>query len=306
MKSSKILRALLALSMLGGALQATPLEDAYRTVMGRTLYMLDDYTLKSGRYTFDDEGQSGDAKIHNISVPMAYYFMGDLYDPGLHPFVIGAVGYSDYEQNNLYVSGNNVGDIDMTSLYFKFGGGLAYTAGDVTLELGASALYLGTDGDYRGNDPAAKELFDGSQSSLIYDAFTRATYHPLIEGYKPYLTVAAHYLTLDYDPSGIGNDHGWKGNLRAGLFTPELTRWWEMPIRAELYANVDAMTHDLGEVMGFDSAFSGGATFYWKVGSRLPFALLKELDITFTIQGTLSNTDMSGYNIGFGLSLMKF
>jgi len=299
----------LSLLATGGLLQAAdPIGDAYRTMMGRSLYMLNDYTLRSGTYHFDGKKGTGDVDLKNITIPGTYFF-GDLFE-GFRPFVEGAVGYSHYEQDRAQLDSANQGDIDMTSLYAKAGGGVSYTfTSSITLLAGAAALYLASDGDYSaitGNDARAKELFDGNQDSMLYDLYGSVGYRPQWQGYRPYLVATAHYLTLDYDASDLGNDHGWSGNLRAGFFTHELTRWWDMPIEAEVFVNGNALDHDLAELIGFDTALSGGTTFYWKVGSKIPFDWLKELDITFTVQGTVSNTDMDGYNIGLGLSLLKF
>ena len=296
---------LLGLSIVASVsiLGAGPIEDLYRQTMSRSLYTLNDYTLHSGTYYFDGRNGNEDAKLKNTTIPGTYFF-GDLFE-GFRPFVEGAVGYSRYEQHNLPALGG--GDIDLKSGYLKAGGGVSYTfTSDITLLGGASLLYMGSNGDYTGTVPRAKDLFDGNQDSLLYDLYASVGYRPQFQGYKPYLVATAHYLTMDYDASGIGNDRGWSGNLRAGFFTHQLARVWEMPMEAELYLNGNALSHDLGELMGFDSALSGGATLYWKVGSLLPWNWLKELDITFTVQGTATNRGMHGHNIGFGLSLMKF
>jgi hypothetical protein len=283
-------------------LQAGAIEDNYREVFARSLYMLNDYTLRSGTYYFDGKNGSEDAKLSNMSIPGTYFF-GDLFE-GFRPFVEGAVGYSSYEQDN---NRDIHGDIDLDSLYLKAGGGVSYTfSSSITLLAGASVLYLGSDSDYSGTDSRARELFEGDQDSLVYDLYGSVAYRPRFEGYRPYLVATAHYLTFDYDASGIGNDQGWSGNLRAGFFTHQLTQLWGLPLEAELYVNGNALDHDLGELMGFDTALSGGTTLYWKVGSILPWHWLKELDITFTVQGTVTNTDVHGHNIGFGLSLTKF
>ncbi len=284
------------------SLHAGALEDQYRTVITRSLYMLNDYTLHSGTYHFDGENGQGDVDLKNITIPGTYFF-GDLFE-GFRPYVEGAVGYSRYEQDDSLPDGS---DIDLTSLYAKGGGGISYNfSPGFALMGGATALYLGSDGDYSGNDPRSKELFDGRQNNWLYDLYARAAFHPTFQGYRPYLILTAHYLTFDYDDSSIGSDHDWSGNLRAGIFSHELTRWWGMPLKAEIFINGSAVDHDLGERLGFDTAWSGGSTVYWKIGSLMPFDWLKELDLTFTIKGTLSNTNMDGYNIGFGLSLMKF
>jgi hypothetical protein len=287
-------------------LQAGAIEDTYREVFARSLYMLNDYTLRSGTYYFDGKNGNEDSKLSNMSIPGTYFF-GDLFQ-GFRPFVEGAVGYSSYKEDNNRDIG---GDIDFTSLYLKAGGGVSYTfASRLTLIAGASMLYLGSDGDFTPRtpivNPRSKELFDGSQDNMIYDLYGSVAFRPQYEGYRPYLVATAHYLTFDYDASGIGNDEGWSGNLRAGFFTHQLTQFWGLPLEAELYVNGNALDHDLGELMGFDTALSGGTTLYWKVGSILPWQWLKELDITFTVQGTVTTTDVHGHKIGFGLSLTKF
>ena len=294
----------------GSVALANPVDDAYRSMTMRTLYTLNDHTLHSGSYRFDGENGSEDADLRNITIPGTYFF-GD-YLSGFRPYVEGAVGYSHYEQGNARFGTLTSGDIDQKSFYLKGGGGVSYTfTNEITLAAGATFLYLNSDGDYdshsTGNgDVRARELFNGTQNSRLYDLRTTLSYMPHYDGYRPYLVATAHYLSFDYDAPGIDNDYGWSGNLRAGFFTHDLARWWGMPLQAEVYVNGNFLDHGLAESIGFDSAFSGGTTFYWKIGSLIPFDWLKELDVTFTIQGTVSNTDINGYNIGFGLSLLKF
>ena len=304
------IRSVLAASVLlfsTGNLRADSIDNAYRSMMGTMLYTLNNYTLHSGTYHIDGKGNSGDVDLKNITIPGTYFF-GDLFED-FRPYVQGAVGYSHYEQDHADF-GTTSGDIDTKGLYIKAGGGVSYTFQETfTLMGGASALYLGSDGDYGrigAFHPKADAYFNTHHDDWLYDLYASAGWHPKFQGYKPYLILTAHYLTLDYDPSELSDDHGWSGDLRLGFFTHELARWWDMPVKAEVFVNTNALDHDLGELTGFDTALSGGTTFYWKVGSKLPWYWLKELDLTFTLKGTVSNTDMSGYNIGFGMSLVKF
>jgi len=297
-----ISRKIAGILIIVSPLLAGPIDDAYRSVIGRNLYLLNNDTLHSGSYYFDGRNGNEDARLKSTTIPGSYFF-GDLFE-GFRPFVEGAVGYARYEQNRNSDLG---GAIDLKSLYLKAGGGLSYTfSSTLTLLGGTSLLYMGSDGDYSGTISRAEELFQGREDNLLYDLYGSIRFHPEFRGYKPYLTLTAHYLTLDYDDSGLGRDHGWSGDLRAGFFTHELTRIWAMPLEAEFYLNGNALDHGLGELMGYDTAVSAGTTLYWKIGSKIPFHWLRELDLTFTVQGTTTNHGMHGHNIGFGLSLMKF
>jgi len=287
-------------------LQAGTLEENYREVFARNLYTLNDSALRSGTYSFDGKNGNGDSRLGSTSIP-ATYFIGNL-SQGFRPFVEGSVGRSDYREDNNRDIG---GDIDFSSLYFKVGGGLSYTFDNgLTLLGGASILTLESDGDYTPRTSVvssrAWELFECPQTSRLYDLYGSLAFHSHHGGYRPYLVASTHYLTLDYDPSDLANDHGWSSNVRIGFFAHPLNTLWHVPLEAEFYLKGDIVEHRLGELLGFDTALSGGTTLYWNVGSRLPWHGLRKLDITFILQGTVTDAGVHGHNIGLGLSLTKF
>ncbi len=288
-------------------IQADSISDTYRSMMGGIAYYLNDITLHSGRYTIGTDN-SYDIDLHNISIPGNYFF-GDE-SQSMRAFITGAVGYSDYEQNSIDFKNGSMGDIDNEAYYIKAGGGLNWNITNQLALMGGATL-LATFNDSSYNEKIVQNskidrLFNNEDTTMLYDFFICATYHPKYYGYKPYFIGSVSYIDIEYDGDGIGSDSGISSEIRAGFYTKELTRVWDMPIIAEVYVRASFVDNDLAKLTHFDSTFTGGTKFYWKVGEKIPFRLLKGLDITFTIQGTTSNTDMDGYNIGFGMSMLKF
>jgi len=299
--------SLIAISLL--ALNAKSIEDSYTQIATRRLYIVDDTVLHSGRYTFDSDNGNR-ARFSNISIGGEYFFKDEKI--GFRPFVLGSIGYSNYKQRHIEFNGVDSGNIDLDSYYLRGGGGISYSFSErASISLGATITSMFNDGGYeaKGSNTTtkrAKELFSKSQTDNLYDIFTSFSYTPKYNGYKPYFIATLHYLNFDLEPSEVNSPDGWKANLRAGFFTHELTRFLNMPVKAEFYAQGGYLSDELSDVIGYDKTITMGSTLYWKVGSLIPIDFLKELDITFNIQATKANQDMDGYSVGFGLSLLKF
>jgi len=302
-----VVSTLLLMGTFTSVSNAETVEDAYRKANGGTLLMLNDYMLRSGRYEIGS-GDSDDAEIQNISVPGTYFF-GEEGDD-FRPYILGAVGYSHYERDDIRFDNGERGDIDNESLYLKAGGGIKYAINpELSILTGISATGLFANGGFDNDTPVSqktKDLLQSDDTSWLVDLYSTLLVHPEPKEYKPYIAATLHYTSIYFDPESVNDMHGWSANLRGGFFTHELTRIWGMPVIEEVYANISVVDSDLSDMTGFDTSMTAGTEFYWKVGSLMPLPMLKELDVTFTLQGTVSNTDMSGYNIGFGLSLLKF
>ncbi|WP_457605221.1 hypothetical protein [Nitratifractor sp.] len=297
--------------LIGGSLQAQSAEDAYKNLISTSLFMANNLYLQTGWYDLDGRG-GDDAETSNANFVGSYYF-GD-YGDSWRPFVIGGFGFSRITQDHTQTVGGFDGDVEFDSTYLKAGGGINYNpTSEISLSLGASGLWLNSDADYSarngtGSNAAIAKYLESDSDSAIYDLFASGTYHTTLDnGYKPYFTVTAHYQSLDFD-HGVSGENGFSGDFEAGVYTAELTRWMDLPVRAHFFAAATFLSNDLSDVVGFDSAYSAGTSLLWKIGPMIPIfdGAFKDTELAFNLQGTAGDSGLSGWKVSVSLNIAKF
>jgi hypothetical protein len=287
------------------AAQAGPEAEHYRHLIGTSIFSANNLYLQTGWYDMDGGNTGSDPEMTNANFVGSYYF-GEIGDTW-RPFVLGGFGFTKIEQNPSTVGGA-VGDIDLDSSYIKLGGGINYNpSANVGLVLGASGLWMSTDGGYNGASATMQRYFDRDSDTTLYDLFGGINLHTEINGYKPYASFTAHYLNIDYD-FDLSDTDGWSGDLEAGFYTPTLTHWWDLPVRAHLFVAGTFLDSDLSDVSYFDSFYSGGVSLLWKIGPKIPLfnGAFKETEIAFNLQGTTGDNDLSGWKASMSFNIAKF
>ena len=257
MKTIKAALAAAALLVGTSGLHAGPVSDHYRHLVGTSAFSANNLFLKTGWYSMD--GLGDDIDMNNANFVGSYYF-GEIGDTW-RPFVLGGFGLSNIEQDNVDLGSGNLGDVELDSTYWKLGGGINYNpSANVGLVLGASGMWRRSDGSYdNGSDPLMKKYFGQNSDTAIYDIFGSVNLHTRINGYKPYADLTVHYLSIDYD-YGLSDTNGWNADLSAGVYTPTLTTWLELPVRARFFVAANFLDSDLSDVTGFSNAYHAGAS----------------------------------------------
>jgi|GEM_PF-2382029 len=308
-----ILKISLAVLTIGSILSADSIDDKFQSLVGKSLFIGNSSNLHSGHYEYGKEG-GNQPELSDSGITIPYYFgdKGDLW----RPFVMGGIGYSKMEEenSNLRDTGD---DIELTSLYYKIGGGLTYNPTcDFSFVVGGSALVMNTDGDYTTKTPLTtsegdqkiKKLFDSETTNSIYDGYGGFVYKPTIYGYKSELKSNLHYLKMNFD-NGIDDVDGIYLDVMAKVRSNELTTIFCQPVWIEHYVKGDFVNSKLADVIGFNSAVSVGSTLHWRVGPLIPIikdSRLRDLNVALNVQKTISNRDFEGWKAGVGFSLVKF
>ncbi|AKF24431.1 hypothetical protein YH65_02745 [Sulfurovum lithotrophicum] len=280
-------------------------SNYYKQLTGTSIYSANNRYLQSGWYDMDGGDTGNNPEMTNSNFVGSYIF-GQNNDT-LRPFVMGGFGFTKIQQDRSTV-GNSVGNIDLDSTYYQLGGGIDYNpTSNISLAVGATGLWMSTDGDYNGASDSMQYYFNQESDTSIYDLFAVIGYHTEINGYKPYAELMLHYLSIHYD-FGLSDTDGWSTDLEAGVYTPTLTTWLDLPVRARFFAAATLLDNDLSTDVLFDNAYSGGARLLWKVGPLIPIFnnAFKETELGFTLQGTMGDNDLSGWKASLGFYIAKF
>ncbi|WP_292663150.1 hypothetical protein [Nitratifractor sp.] len=297
---------LAATLVLGTAsLQAGSASDYYRHLAGTSAFSANNLYLHSGWYSMDGAGDHID--MRNANFVGSYYFgkIGDTW----RPFVLGGFGLSDIEQDNVDLGSGNLGDVELDSTYWKLGGGINYNpTANVGLVLGASGMWMRSDGSYdNGSDPVMKKYFGHDSDTAIYDIFGSVNLHTRINGYKPYADLTVHYLTIDYDYD-LSDTKGWNTDLSAGVYTPTLTTWLELPVRAQFFVAANFLDSDLSDITGFSDAYHAGASLLWKIGPKIHLFndAFRDTELSFNLQGSTGGNNLNGWKASVSFNIAKF
>lgn len=283
----------------------TPAEH-YKRLIGTGIFSADNLYLQTGWYDLGSDGTGDKPEMNNANFVGSYYF-GEIGETW-RPFVLGGFGFSKIKQDNVDLGSGNLGDVDLDSTYGKLGGGINYNpTRNIGLVLGASGLWMSTDGDYSGSDTAMQSYFDRDSDTAIYDIFGSINLHTEYNGYKPYAALTLHYLTIDYD-FGLSDVSGWNADVTAGVYTPTLTTWMDLPVRARFFVAANFLDNDLSDVTEFDNAYHAGASLLWKIGPMIPIFdnAFKDTELAFNLQGTTGDNDLRGWKASVSFNISKF
>ena len=301
------LSSLVAASVLLGSLcMAETAAQHYRHLTGTQIFSAGNTYLETGWYSLDSDGSGDDPDLSNANFVGSYYF-GEIGDTW-RPFVLGGFGFSKITQDHVDLGSGDLGDVKLDATYAKLGGGINVNPSpETSLILGASGLWMRNDGDYSGTDAAMEHYFGHDSDTALYDLFAGALYHTQINGYKPYAKATLHYLSIDYD-FDLADNEGWSTDLGAGVYTPTLTSWMDLPVRAKFYLAATFLDDELSDVTGFDHAYHAGASLLWKVGPLIPIFdnAFKDTELTFNLQGTTGDNDLKGWKASVSFSIAKF
>lgn len=314
----KIVMIAVGASSLLMTLNADEIESAYKQLVTASMFTANNQILQTGWYTLDGVGGE-DADLDNVNFVGSYYF-GNKGDT-LRPFILGGLGFSDITQDkiNLHRSSGTVDKAEFDATYWKLGGGLNYNpTSNVGLIVGGSAMWYNSDsGNYGTKNPLnmsdskdrkIKQLFDEESDNTLYDLFGSAVYHPVISGYNTYFEGTLHYLNFDYD-HGVSDTDGFNLDLKAGFHTNTLVTLYQTPVWMEFFVAANLLDSDLADLVGFDTAFSGGTSVHWKIGPYIPKLFgdaFNDVDVSFNLQGTTSNTGFEGWKASASLGILKF
>ena len=297
----------IAMMLMASSANAGPEADHYKRLIGTSIFSANNLYLQTGWYDMDGDSTGDDPEMNNANFVGSYYF-GEIGDTW-RPFVLGGFGFTKIDQDNINFGSGNLGDVELDSTYWKLGGGINYNPNrNIGLVLGASGLWMSTDGDYKnGSNPQMEKYFDHDSDTAIYDIFGSVNLHTEYNGYKPYAELTLHYLNIDYD-FGLSDVSGWNADVTAGLFTPTLTTWMDLPVRAQFFVAANFLDNDLSDVTGFDSAYHAGASLLWKIGPMIPIFnnAFKDTELAFNLQGTTGDNDLKGWKASISLNIAKF
>ncbi len=289
-----------------GAFAGEAEKDHYTHLISASLFSANNLYLQTGWYEMGAQGTGDKPELSNANFVGSYYFgeVGDTW----RPFVLGGFGFTKITQDNVDLGTGNLGNVKLDSTFVKIGGGINYNPNrNIGLVLGTSVLHASTDGSYSGSDPEMRKYFGKDSDSNVYDFFGGINYHTEINGYKPYAEFTAHYLSIDYD-FGIGDTEGWNADVSAGVYTPTLTYWMELPVRAQFFVAANFLDNDLSDATGFDNAYHAGASLLWKIGPMIPIFndAFKDTELAFNLQGTGGDNDLSGWKASVSFNIAKF
>ena len=306
MKKQYAVGLIIATILTASSANAGPEVGQYKRLISTSIFSANNLYLQTGWYDMDGGKTGDDPEMNNANFVGSYYF-GEIGDTW-RPFVLGGFGFSKIEQNNINFGSGNLGDIKLDSTYAKLGGGINYNpTQNIGLVLGASGLWMSTDGDYAGSDTAMGKYFGHDSDTAIYDIFGTVNLHTEFNGYKPYAEVTLHYLNIDYD-FDFSNVSGWNTDITAGVFTPTLTTWMDLPVRAQFFAAANFLDNDLSDITLFDNAYHAGVSLLWKVGPMIPIInnAFKDTELAFNLQGTTGDNDLKGWKASVSFNISKF
>jgi hypothetical protein len=306
--------ALTALMALLGQneISADPVKDLYKQLVGTSIVTSNNNFLQTGWYEMDGGDTGDDIEWANANFVGSYY-MGKKGDTW-RPIVLGGFGLSHIEQRNVTVDPTSQSNVAFDSIYWKIGGGVNYNPTEnLGLVLTASGCWMSSDKDFERHtgtpSNAMLKYFDSDSDTAIYDIALGANYHTsLPSGYKPYMEGTLHYLTLDYD-FDIGTEEGWNVDLSAGVFTPELTRWWDHPVRGQLFVAATLFDDTISDVTNFDNAYHAGASLLWHVGPMFDEyldAVFHDSEIAFNVLGSVGDNDLRGFKVSASFFIAKY
>lgn len=298
----KVAAALLFLSIAS----ADPVADHYRKLLGTSLITADNPYLQSGWYRLGSRETGDRPDLSNANFTGGYHFgqAGETWQP----FLTGGFGFNKISQDHVTLGSGDLGNVTLDSSYLTLGAGIDYHPTEhLILTLGANGLWMHSDGDYTGSDPSMQSYFGSGSDAALYEFFGSANYHLRVEGYKPYAQVTLRRLTIDYD-FDLPSAEGWEADLTLGTYTPTLTTWMDLPVRAHLYMAATLLDDELSDLTGFGHAYHAGASLLWKVGPMIHLFddAFKETELSVTLQGTKGDGDLSGWKAGIGFTITRF
>ncbi len=297
--------AAITMLALSSAVNAKAPSEHYKELIATSIFSANNLYLQTGWYDVDG-GLTGDDPEMSNSNFVGTYLFGENGDTWRY-FITGGFGFTKIKQDDSIV-GSAIGKIKLDSTYYQFGGGINYNpTSNLGFALGATGLWMNTDGDYNGLSKSMRYYFNQDSDTTLYDIFATFNYNTEINGYKPYASLTLHYLTIDYDFDFSDTD-SWSTDLEAGVYTPTLTTWYDLPVRAKFFAVATLLDNDLSDDVLFDNAYSGGASLLWKVGPMIPIFkdAFKETELGLNLQGTTGDNGLSGWKVSLGLYIEKF
>lgn len=278
------------------------IEDVYLKSANTLLFFTSENIISSGSYEFGSKDQTLDTTFF----PLTYHFKSD--SQFYNFYVNGSVGYSKYEEKNIYLRGS-FDEIDIKTYALKFGGGVRFNIlEDTDMMVGGSYIYSKVKGDYKTPQPlsvsdpldrALDYVFNSDNDFNTFEFSTSIGYHPTINNYKPYARADIRYFDTEIDDpyATISDTISTISKLKIGVITPPVTSIEGLPLKLEFYASDVLIYGDMKDALETDNFYVLGTTFHLGTTSALKYVS----DVSFDIN-IVRGDNLDGFNFGFGMS----
>ncbi|MEA2028527.1 MAG: hypothetical protein U9N49_06080 [Campylobacterota bacterium] len=292
-----MVRYIVAVSLLASSIYAQNGEQNFVNDASKTILMGSQKSFESGahdlkanenmktlfvnfRYNFDSSsdinfylgGAAGLSKLENDKP-----FLGELGDR----VVIDAL--------NVELSGGVRYKISNES-YISAGGGVTYSQLNPKFEI-TSALALS-------NQTLIDTLYNsgGKLDAYTYQANIKYDYETNIKGYEPYATAFLGYYYTDID--GIEEtSSSTLAHIKAGIYSPELIKLYNLPFKVELYAQESFIMGDLEENMDTSNFSTIGMALHLYTNTIVPLVDNVYFDVNY-----VTGDNIEGLHLGLSAS----
>ncbi len=292
------------------------LAKEYARGVNAILFFTSEDIISSGHYTFD----ALDATLESYFFPFKFAFKSDCDD--YNYFLNGSIGFSDYNKNNIDFNRDTKDSFSLRTYALKLGGGTRFnTSPDTHINLGAAYIYSNVSGSYKTaipldtddpSDKAIQEILGSDQNHHTFEVSSAFKYHPVIQNYKPYVSLGVRHIRTKVDDSyvRIPDIKSSISKLSMGVITPPVTEVFGMPLRLEPYASYIYLAGDIDNALDIDSFYVVGTTL--RFGSyaltcwvedvaklkRDSMNWVKDLTLDMSL---IKGDNFDGFNIGLGV-----
>ncbi|MBN2826091.1 MAG: hypothetical protein JXQ76_12245, partial [Campylobacterales bacterium] len=215
-------------------------------------------------------------------------------------YINAAGGIAEFTSNNPLVG--NIGDrAKLEAINFELGGGVRYKINpQMHIALGGGVIYSQIDPSFEHgnlltlpNRTQIDALYNGDKlDAYTYQINIQYDYKSNIDGYEPYATAFLGYFSSDVD--GLdATSSSIIAHIKAGVYSPELIKIFNLPFKVELYAQESFLMGDIKENMDMGSFTIIGSAFHLYTNSVISLVDNVYFDINY-----VTGENMQGFHIG--------
>jgi hypothetical protein len=290
-------KSIVVVSLFTSVICADAIEKNFVDDVAKTTLMGSQKSFESGAHNLQDN-----EKMNSFFVAFRYNFESN---SDVNIYLNGAFGLAKFENNEPMLG--VLGDRSVVeNKNLELGGGVRYKINSESyLAVGGGVIYSQTNAKYESNTLTSlanqtliEQLYNTNEAynSYTYQANMKYDYETKVKGYEPYFSAAlGYYYTniqdLDETSSSV------LGHMKAGIYSPELIKVFDLPFKVELYAQETFLLGDVKESMDMTNFTQVGMAFHLYTNT-----LVKYVDNVYFDVNYVTGENIEGLHIGLSAS----
>jgi|GEM_PF-1224201 len=292
-----MIRYIVAVSLLASSIYAQNAEQNFVNDAAKTVLMGSQKSFESGAHDL-----KANENMSSLYVNFRYNFESS---SDINFYLGAAAGLAKLENDNPFLG--ELGDrAVMEALNIELSGGVRYKINDQSyISAGGGVIYSQLNPKFEITSALAlsnQSLIDRLYSSgekldaYTYQANIKYDYESNIKGYEPYATAFLGYYYSDID--GIEEtSSSTLAHIKAGIYSPELVKIYNLPFKVELYAQESFVMGDLEENMDTSNFTTIGMAFHLYTNTIAPLVDNVYFDVNY-----VTGDNIEGLHVGVSAS----